>query len=241
MSTDQSIAKECKKQIAIHDKHIYSIQRALHIIFAQQDNIYARIESDSITTDIKTSIYTVFRCLVYALCHFIKLCIFALLALGYFISIRETVTYGYFSYLNVKSIAKNGMICSQANIYLPSPHNTICRFPVLKCTNHTHELFYNPQTENLFHNYTEMVEYGRPYLKPYKCDLSYHTTPIEPSNNNMYTIVQTVFTGTQFMYNITFECLRTHVLSTVYNFQLQPEFYNEVFPIVRDGMLIKCK
>jgi len=233
---------ECKKNVAIHDKHIHNMKRAITILFSRNDQLHSRIESGDITTDIKTSIYTVFRFLIYVICSYLKIGLLALLAFGYYYSIRETLTYGYFSYLSAKSIAKHGMLCSQVNIYIPSVVYNVCRFPVLKCANHTHELFYNPQTESVFNNYTDMVEYGRPYLKPYNCDRAYYSTPLDNSEHKLFTTVKSVLHGSShFVYNVTFECLRLSKLTYAYHFQIEPEFFTEVFPIVKDGLRNKCK
>ena len=240
MSTELAIAKECKKQLAIHDKKIISLNRAIYALFSKNKELTERIESDDITTNIYTSIYTLIRTFVYVITSMLKVGLFALLSIGYLYSIRETVTYGYFSYLTAKSVAINEMICENASIYIPSIETINCRFNVLKCTNHTHELFMNPYTNNPFSNYTEMINYGRPYLKPYKCDLSHSLYKVD--TNVMRINTETIFDGSHFFYNVTFTCLETNSLlfKDVYHFQIQPDYYTEIFSAIKDKMIAKC-
>lgn len=240
MSTELSIAKECKKQLAIHDKKITSLNRATYALFAKNKELTERIESDDITTNIYTSVYTLIRTIVYVITSMIKVCLLVLLSIGYLYSIRETITYGYFSYLTARSVSISGMICESANIYIPSVETTNCRFNVLKCTNHTHELFMNPYTNIPFSNYTEMINYGRPYLKPYECDLSHSLYRVD--TNVMHINTQTIFDGSHFFYNVTFVCLETDsiLFKNVYHFQIQPDYYIEIFSAVKDRMIAKC-
>lgn len=231
--------KDCKKQVAIHDKHIHTLNKAVYNLYNKYDTISDRIDSDDITTDIPTSLYTVYRTFIYVVCSLLKVGLLAFLFIGYLYSIKESLSYGYLAYMDGKTVVQLGMNCQSANIYIPSVAYNYCCFPVLKCTNYTHEIYVNPQLNTPFHNYSQMIEYGRPYLKPYKCDTSYYTTEIETTNTFLYTTVNTVFNNAQFMYNISFDCAFPNV-KHVGHFITHPEFYDGMISHMKEAMLRKC-